>query len=316
MSDWRSNFRRNQSLPPGSPGTVLRARGRDFELILNAMLNEDNLEARTSYRPRGEEIDGAFWLDGRVVLLEAKWTASVHPASSLYQFKGKVDGKLVGTVGLFVSMAGYSTDAVDALVAGKELNVILADGEDINQIVEGKVGPAEAIRWKLRQAGEFGNPYAPLSDSLLAKPSRGVSQDVVVVEGKLDERLLEAIQAVYGDDRVSRIVRAGGLLNIPNTLHMVSAEGGGGRVILVVNGADTREMPISDWTAFDTDVLVVRLPGTLQAILGLDQIALPPTFGLVAEDIRSVVRNLPLLEAAGTIPELGDLFRLLGVRLE
>jgi hypothetical protein len=41
-------------------------------------------------------------------------------AADLYAFKGKVDGKLVGTIGVFVSMRGYSTEAIDALKLGKE----------------------------------------------------------------------------------------------------------------------------------------------------------------------------------------------------
>jgi hypothetical protein len=41
-------------------------------------------------------------------LLEAKWHRDEFelPASTIYEFKGKVDGKLVGTVGIFISMSG------------------------------------------------------------------------------------------------------------------------------------------------------------------------------------------------------------------
>lgn len=44
------------------------------------------------------------------MLLEAKWTKNPMPASSLYQFKGKIDGKLAGTLGLFTAQT--STDVV------------------------------------------------------------------------------------------------------------------------------------------------------------------------------------------------------------
>jgi hypothetical protein len=74
------------------------------------------------------------------MLLEVKWRVDPQPASTLYQFMGKVNGKLVGTIGLFVSMSGFSPDAVDALVAGKELNLILMDGDDVRALVRGDIG--------------------------------------------------------------------------------------------------------------------------------------------------------------------------------
>ncbi|MEG1624544.1 restriction endonuclease [Pseudomonas sp.] len=94
-----------------------RKRGFDFERVLERLLDADGLEPRASYKAKGEQIDGALYLDGPLILLEAKWHADPIPASTRYQFKCKVDGKLVGTLGVFVSMSGYSEDAVDTLTA-------------------------------------------------------------------------------------------------------------------------------------------------------------------------------------------------------
>ncbi len=59
------------------------------------------MDPHTSMRPKGEVIDGSFVLDDRYFLLEAKWHKDPIPASDLYAFKGKVDGKLIGTIGVF-----------------------------------------------------------------------------------------------------------------------------------------------------------------------------------------------------------------------
>ncbi len=64
----------------------------------------------------------AGWQD---VLVRGQVDVRSPSSSSLYQFKGKVEGKLTGTVGLFFSMSGYSTDAVQALLVGKDLNLVL-----------------------------------------------------------------------------------------------------------------------------------------------------------------------------------------------
>lgn len=88
--------------PPEQRGpNWFQQRGRAFERILNAMLFKEEMEPRTSMRPSGEEIDGSFAIGEDCYLLEAKWHASPIPASALYSFKGKVDGKLVGTIGIF-----------------------------------------------------------------------------------------------------------------------------------------------------------------------------------------------------------------------
>lgn len=115
------DYHRLRNAPPDADAIWKRKRGFDFERLLNAMLQNEKLEPRTSYKSLGEQIDGSFFLDGSVFLLEAKWHADPLPASTLYQFKGKVDGKLIGTIGIFISMSGYSEGAVDALSLGKRL---------------------------------------------------------------------------------------------------------------------------------------------------------------------------------------------------
>lgn len=142
-------------------GMSRQARGQAFERWLVTLMNEQRLHARGSYRPQGEEIDGSFVLDRRVVLFEAKWTSAPLPASSIYAFKAKVDGKLTGTVGVYISMAGYGPDAVEALQKGKDLNVVLVDGADLDVALE--EGIRAVLRKKLRAAAELGVVWYPVS---------------------------------------------------------------------------------------------------------------------------------------------------------
>ncbi len=86
------------NLPADADAAFKRSRGYAFERLLNKLFSLDNLDPRSGYKPDGEQIDGSIYLDGRVYLLEAKWHADPLPASTLYQFKGKVDGKLAGTL--------------------------------------------------------------------------------------------------------------------------------------------------------------------------------------------------------------------------
>jgi Restriction endonuclease len=160
-SDFRDIYQRLKS-PPAEPSSDwFRKRGRDFERVMSGLLHEEGLEPRLRYRPKGEEIDGSFVSHGRVFLVEAKWHGSPMPASALYIFKGKVDGKLVDTLGVFISMSGYSRDAVEALMIGKDLNVVLFDAVDIDASIDKNVGFQRVLGYKLRLASERAVVYAP-----------------------------------------------------------------------------------------------------------------------------------------------------------
>jgi len=134
-----------------------RQRGREFEKVLQKVLESEGLQPRIRIRSSGEEIDGSFVLGFGTFLLEAKWHASPLPASQIYAFKGKVDGKLIGTIGIFISISGYSDEAVDALSWGKALNVILFDGDDFEAALD--EGFQKVLLAKLRHAAEEGLVY-------------------------------------------------------------------------------------------------------------------------------------------------------------
>ncbi|MER8219055.1 restriction endonuclease [Streptomyces sp. NPDC094143] len=168
-------------------GMTPQTRGRKFEEWLNRLLAAEGMFPRTSFRPAGEEIDGSFMYEGRFHLVEAKWWKDQVPASAIYQFKGKVDGKLVGTIGIFISMSEYSPDAVDALRVGKNLNVLLFDRDDV--FAAATHGFGNVLRHKLRLAAELGEVFVPYVATI--KPSD--KPLTVVVEGMRDELFIRGI---------------------------------------------------------------------------------------------------------------------------
>ncbi|GIZ13065.1 hypothetical protein NCCP436_24810 [Pseudomonas sp. NCCP-436] len=218
--------------PPESCGSHwFQKRGRAFERILNAMLSKEEMEPRTSMRPSGEEVDGSFAIGEDFYLLEAKWHASPIPASSLYSFKGKVDGKLIGTIGVFFSMSDYSTDAVDALLNGKELNLILFGHNDLLLIEDGKITLREAMRVKRRYAASYGQPFYPLETYLseVKSPSLGITDRVrsqpwsILVEGEDDVRTIQVLLERFDIDAQFNVVPAGGQLAIAQLAeHLIS----------------------------------------------------------------------------------------------
>jgi hypothetical protein len=175
------------------------------------------------------------------MLLEAKWTADPLPASAVYQFKGKVDGKLVGTVGLFVSMGGYSADAIDALIAGKTVNVLLADAADIRAVVSGELTMLDLLDHKVRAAAETGTPYQPLSDRIVPAPGISIAKRArtVLVEGQFDAHVVRAVVEEFGPSEFDLVViPAGGPRNFPLLASGLLAQGVTAIVVLAESDRD------------------------------------------------------------------------------
>ncbi|HYO74303.1 MAG TPA: hypothetical protein VEU33_50340 [Archangium sp.] len=149
--------------PPPAREPQLKAwkqkRGYDLEKLILALCALEQLQPEAPFRPRGEQVDGMFMLDGRAFLLEARWQAEKSPASDIFAFQGKLRGKLAGTLGIFVSTGGFAPDAASAVVWGKEINVIFFDKEDIELALEPKHHLTEITRLKLRRAAQRGEVY-------------------------------------------------------------------------------------------------------------------------------------------------------------
>lgn len=136
-------------------------RGFEFEKLIEAKLEAENLEPRASYKPKGEQVDGSFFWEGQTYLLEAKWVKDKLPASSIYAFKGKLDGKFHTTSGVFLAVNGYNEDVEDALKFGKSLNILLFDKNDISLIFNNEVSFLDVLKFKLREAGDTGSLNVP-----------------------------------------------------------------------------------------------------------------------------------------------------------
>ena len=323
-STWRRDFREADRLPESAGALEKRARGRRFERILSAGFEEAGLRPRLSYRPKGEEIDGSIWFEGRTILVEAKWTREPHPASTLYQFRGKVDGKLVGTLGLFISMAGVSADAVDALVAGKNLTIVLADGDDVRAVVNGVVNFRQALELKLRAAGDTGTPFVPLS-SLVTGPVRS---DAVFVEGRFDARLLRIVREMHGVTASGPIVPAAGPLNmVPLMNAVLPVSGGPTRVTMVLDDASVvgrlkSEIALAADT-LDTDapeIDVVALPMPLESALGLvkadaNRADRRRLWDLSNADIKEQLRDVDLEGRSEVVDGLRSVLQATGIDL-
>ncbi len=271
-----------RKLDETSDPTERRRRGIRLEEIISSILEASNLEPRIRFRPLGEELDGSFVLGDRHFLVEAKWHSRPLPASQVYAFKGKVDGKLAGTLGVFISLSGYGEDAVDALSRGKVLNVILFDRDDFEAALDHSF--RKVLLVKLRKAAEEGTifyPYASES-AFTGRPGdviarhRIPTEDIanfsdhddllIITEGAKDAILLEAfakhILKERGLDRSVSVIPANGKAAIPMIANALSnLRDSRARIVLVADSDENQEATLqligSSLTGTNCEVIVV-----------------------------------------------------------
>ncbi len=112
--------------------------GHQFERLIQDILFEEKLLLKRGYHTidnKAEQIDGVLEVYGRILLLEVKWVNKDLAASSLFSFIGKIENKLEGTLGLFVSRNELSENFIRAVRKGRRQNVIIIDGECLEILI-------------------------------------------------------------------------------------------------------------------------------------------------------------------------------------
>lgn len=142
-----------------------QGRGFRLEKVLKGLFNLFDLDPKASFRIMGEQIDGAFSFDGTDYLLEAKWQQEPVVANDLDGMAGKLSRKLDNTLGLFLSINGFSDNAIKTHSSGRRL-LILMDGSDLMAVLEGRIDLVQLLLRKRRKASETGDIYLRIHEIL------------------------------------------------------------------------------------------------------------------------------------------------------
>lgn len=145
--------------------TDKQGRGFDLEKVMYDLFELFDLDPKASFRNTGEQIDGAFSLEGTDYLFEAKWQKGLVGAEPLDAFSKKVERKLDNTLGVFLSINGFSADGVSAHSSGRA-NIILMDGADLMAVFEERIDFVSLLLRKKRHASQTGNIYLRIHEIL------------------------------------------------------------------------------------------------------------------------------------------------------
>ncbi len=125
-----------------------KKRGFGLEELLYDLFDLFDLNPRGAFRRTGEQIDGAFVLAGDHYLLEAKWQDKPVILGDLRDLDGAVGSSLDNTLGLFISINGFSPDAIVSYSQGNRPRLICMHGGDLMAVLENRIELPDLLQRK------------------------------------------------------------------------------------------------------------------------------------------------------------------------
>ena len=142
--------------------TNAQRRGFALEKIMYDLFRLFDLDPKAAFRITGEQIDGAFTLQGLDYLFEAKWAGFVA-AKDMDVFASKVQRKLDNTLGLMLSIDGFQPDGIEAHSRQRPV-LLLMSGADLAAVFESRIDFVDMLVRKRRHASQTGKILIEFSE--------------------------------------------------------------------------------------------------------------------------------------------------------
>jgi hypothetical protein len=134
--------------------------GYDFQDWFYDLLDFSEIVNRRPYVSNGRQIDGSLNVDGTTYLVELKFTATQADATDVDSFKAKVESKADNTMGVMVSISGYSSVAISE-ASGKKTPLLLLDSSHIYLFLTASLKFADIVSRVRRHAAQTGEAHLP-----------------------------------------------------------------------------------------------------------------------------------------------------------
>lgn len=126
-------------------------RGYLLQDLLNLSFDLHQIPVVRSFtRNKGaEQIDGAFKLGDWYYIVECRWRERLADIRQLDGLKGQVDRSGKQTMGMFLSINGWSENVPPLLKQNPEKSIILMDGFDLRSVLDGQADLRNFLQAKL-----------------------------------------------------------------------------------------------------------------------------------------------------------------------
>lgn len=115
---------------------------------------------RRPYSSGGRQIDGSVTVEGTTYLTELKFTREQAGAPDVDTFLAKVNDKADNTMGIMISMSGYSSTAVEQ-ASGRKTPIILLDHSHVYLVLSGSWTLEEVVSRVRRHASQTARAFLP-----------------------------------------------------------------------------------------------------------------------------------------------------------
>lgn len=137
--------------------------GYDFQTWYYDMLDFFEVPSRRPYVIEGRQIDGSVTVQGTTYLNELKFTTDQAGAPDVDVFYRKVQEKADNTMGIMVSISGYSSVAIDA-ASGARTPLLLLDHSHLYLLLTGGMSFTELVDRVRRHASQTSRAYLAVRD--------------------------------------------------------------------------------------------------------------------------------------------------------
>lgn len=136
-------------------------RGLMLEELVNMLFNVYDIALMQSFRRNGggEQIDGAFKLDGWHYLVEMKWTSQLTDMKQLDSLYGKIARSGKQTMGLFLSIGGWSSHVVPLMKQHPDKSIFLMDGFDLRVVLTQEMSLINILQRKIAKFNIESEPF-------------------------------------------------------------------------------------------------------------------------------------------------------------
>lgn len=135
--------------------------GYDFQTWFYDLLDFLEISNRKPYVHNGRQIDGSLTISGTTYLVELKFTSQQAEATDIDTFFKKVTTKADNTMGVMISISGYSSVAKQE-ASGDRTPLLLLDHSHLYLVLGGAIGLADVIERIRRHASQTGEAYLPV----------------------------------------------------------------------------------------------------------------------------------------------------------
>ena len=137
-------------------------RGFAFEKFLTEAFALFGLAPRGSFRLTGEQIDGSFQLDGATFCWKPSGKAPRSAIAICKRSPAPCIPSLLGPAAFLSATRASPRTELEAFARGNATHIICMKGEELWQVMDGKLDLAEVLTRKTRRAAETGQAFVEL----------------------------------------------------------------------------------------------------------------------------------------------------------